>query len=253
MAGLKVFFEILLLLALILELSICAQANAPSSQGLPPGKLIDIKNGTFNLDNLTVPLNTTVIWANHDTNPIKVVADDNSFDSGEIYPSGYEYRYIFLQPGVYGYHSKDSPSMHGQIVVANADGTLPKITKTSASSTQNNNTTQANQTAPQISRAAQSQKVIIGLMAKNIAFNASKITVPAGAQVTINFDNQDGGVPHNFALYQSSSSTNAIFKGEIITGPRKTAYSFTAPSKPGTYYFQCDIHPTQMNGQFIVQ
>lgn len=250
-AGLKGNFKILLLSALILGSSICVQANAPSSQGLPPGELVDIKNETFNPDNLTVTLNTTVIWANHETNPIEIVADDNSFDSGAIYPNGYEYGYVFLQPGVYGYHSKDNPSMHGQVVVANANGTLPKITKTPASPAQANKTAQAKQTA-QKTTVAPSQNVAIGLMAKNIAFNASKITVSAGTQVTINFDNQDGGVPHNFALYQSSSSTNAIFKGEIITGPRKTTYTFTAPSNPGNYYFQCDVHPTQMNGQFVV-
>ncbi len=254
MVGLIGFFKMLLLSALILGSSICAEASAPSSQGLPPGALVDIANGTFNPDNLTVPLNTTVIWANHETNPIEVVADDNSFDSGEIYSNGYEYRYIFLQPGAYGYHSKDNPSMSGQIIVANANGTLPKITKMPAPPAQANKTAQANQTAPQTGGAAQSQEVAIGLAAKNVAFNTSKITAPAGAKVTISFDNQDSGVPHNFALYQSSSATsNAIFKGQIVTGPTKTTYTFTAPSKSGTYYFQCDVHPTQMNGHFIVQ
>ncbi len=240
------FFKILLLLALILGLSTCTQASAPSSQGLPPGKLIDIKNGTFNPDNLTVPLNTTVTWANHDMNPIDVVADDSSFDSGEIYPNGYEYDYIFLQPGAYRYHSKEKPSMQGQVIVANANGTLPKVTELPASTALANKTAQANKTT-------QTQKITIGLVAKNIAFNTSKITVPADAQVTINFNNQDSGVPHNFAVYQSSAATNAIFKGQIVTGPAKTTYTFTAPGKPGTYYFQCDVHPTQMNGQFMVQ
>jgi hypothetical protein len=95
--------------------------------------------------------------------------------------------------------------------------------------------------------------VTFGLIAKNIAFNTSTIMVPAGADITINFDNQDSGIPHNFAVYQSAAATNAIFKGPIITGPKKTAYTFTAPSTPETYYFQCDVHPTQMNGQFIVE
>lgn len=246
-------FKILLLLALISGLSACTQASEPLIQGLPSGKLIDIKSGTFNPDNLTVPLYTTVTWANHDTNSIEVVADDGSFDSGEIYPNGYEYMYIFLQPGIYGYYSKENPSMRGRIIVANANGTLPKVIKLPAHSPQANKTAQANQTAQQANRTAQAQKVTIGLVAKGIAFNTSKITVPAGAQVIMNFDNQDGGVPHNVAIYQSSTVTNTIFKGQIITGPSKTTYTFTAPSKPGTYYFQCDVHPTQMNGQFVVK
>jgi plastocyanin len=96
------------------------------------------------------------------------------------------------------------------------------------------------------------QSVTIGLIAKNIAYNTTTITVPAGADVTVNFDNEDANVPHNFAVYTDSSASTAIFKGEIITGPNKTTYSFVAPSTPGTYFFRCDVHPTIMTGQFIV-
>jgi plastocyanin len=93
---------------------------------------------------------------------------------------------------------------------------------------------------------------IINLVAKNIAFNTSTITVPAGADVTVNFDNQDANVPHNFAVYTDSSATTAIFQGKIITGPAKVTYNFKAPDKPGTYFFRCDVHPTIMKGQFVV-
>ncbi len=111
-------------------------------------------------------------------------------------------------------------------------------------------------TAPTLkTMSAQSdpQSATLGLVAKNIAFNTSTITVPAGANVTVNFDNQDANIPHNFAVYTDSSAKTTIFKGETITGPAKTTYTFTAPSKPGTYFFRCDIHPTQMTGQFVVQ
>ncbi len=97
------------------------------------------------------------------------------------------------------------------------------------------------------------QNIAIGLIAKNIAFNTSTITVPAGANITVNFDNQDTYVPHNFAVYTDSSATKTIFQGKQITGPAKTSYTFTAPSQAGTYFFRCDVHPTQMTGQFIVQ
>ena len=93
----------------------------------------------------------------------------------------------------------------------------------------------------------------VDLSAKNIAFDKSTITVPAGADVTVNFDNEDDGIPHNFAVYTDSSATDTIFSGETITGPDTTTYTFTAPSDPGTYYFRCDVHPEQMNGDFVVQ
>jgi plastocyanin len=79
------------------------------------------------------------------------------------------------------------------------------------------------------------------------------ITVKAGAQVTINFNNMDSGVPHNFAAYTDQSAATVIFKGDTVTGPGTKTYTFTAPTTPGTYFFRCDVHPTQMTGQFIVQ
>ena len=86
-----------------------------------------------------------------------------------------------------------------------------------------------------------------------MAFDQSTITVPAGASVTMNFDNKDSGVPHNFALYTDSSASKSIFVGQIITGPATITYKFTAPTTPGNYFFRCDVHPTAMTGTFVVQ
>ncbi|MDK2916162.1 MAG: hypothetical protein PWR25_719 [Euryarchaeota archaeon] len=93
----------------------------------------------------------------------------------------------------------------------------------------------------------------IDLTAENIAFDTSTITVPAGAEVTVNFNNMDDGTPHNFAVYTDSSAAEEIFVGDTITGPDTTTYTFTAPEEPGTYFFRCDVHPQQMTGDFIVQ
>ncbi len=93
---------------------------------------------------------------------------------------------------------------------------------------------------------------VVNLTAENIAFDTDTITVPAGANVTVDFTNKDDGIPHNFAVYDSSLRSEQIFVGEIITGPAEIDYSFTAPEKSGTYYFQCDVHPF-MNGEFIVE
>jgi len=96
--------------------------------------------------------------------------------------------------------------------------------------------------------------VTIALTAQNIAFDKSTITVPAGASVTINFNNKDSGVAHNFSLFNDASAAPpALFQGQVITGPATTTYTFKAPTKPGTYFFRCDIHPTIMTGSFVVQ
>jgi len=94
--------------------------------------------------------------------------------------------------------------------------------------------------------------VSIDLVAKNIAFDKSTITVLNGTRVTINFDNQDVGTQHNFALYDPVTGYSPIFVGEVITGPKKVVYTFIAPLKPGQYSFQCDIHPNLMYGNFVV-
>jgi len=95
-------------------------------------------------------------------------------------------------------------------------------------------------------------EVTIDLSARNFAFDRRLLTVPSGALVTINFDNRDNGISHNFALYENSSASLVIYRGEIITGPHAITYNFVAPAEAGTYYYQCDPHATTMNGDFVV-
>jgi cytochrome c oxidase subunit II len=95
--------------------------------------------------------------------------------------------------------------------------------------------------------------VMPDLTAQNLAFDQTTMTVPAGAEVMLTFNNKDIGIPHNFALYTDETATKSIFVGQIITGPKTITYTFTAPSTKGTYFFRCDVHPTTMKGTFIVQ
>jgi plastocyanin len=94
--------------------------------------------------------------------------------------------------------------------------------------------------------------VVVAITAHGLSFNTSSITVPAGASVTVNFNNQDAGVTHTFSVYTNSAATSSIFVGTGITGVSSTEYKFTAPSTPGTYFFRCDFHPTIMHGSFVV-
>ena len=100
--------------------------------------------------------------------------------------------------------------------------------------------------------AAAGRSVTVEIAAENMAFDTSTITVPAGAEVTMNFENRDDGIPHNVAVYTDPSAAKEIFVGDIITGPERATYTFTAPETPGTYFFRCDVHPS-MNGAFVVQ
>jgi plastocyanin len=88
-----------------------------------------------------------------------------------------------------------------------------------------------------------------GITAKAIAFDTSEIKLPAGQEAPLPFDNQDSGIPHNVSIYTDEGG-EALFQGEIITGPAKIDYAVPA-LEAGTYYFQCDVHP-QMNGTVTV-
>jgi heme/copper-type cytochrome/quinol oxidase subunit 2 len=106
---------------------------------------------------------------------------------------------------------------------------------------------------PPATAPAATPQTNINLVAANISFDLSAITVPAGAKITVDFVNRDGGVPHNFAVYNDSTAAMPVFVGQIITGPATVTYTFTAPPTPGNYFFRCDIHPAQMTGTLVVR
>lgn len=92
----------------------------------------------------------------------------------------------------------------------------------------------------------------LNLVAKNVMFDTSDLSVSANAAFTIHFDNQDAGIPHNVAIYTDKSATTNLFRGQIVTGPATQDYA-VPPLQPGTYYFRCDVHPTVMFGTFTVK
>lgn len=75
-------------------------------------------------------------------------------------------------------------------------------------------------------------------------FVSDEVTMPAATEVTLVFDNEENGVPHNWALYTADPADGgeAIFNGEVITGPEQIPYTFESP-EAGEYFFQCDVHP----------
>ncbi len=87
------------------------------------------------------------------------------------------------------------------------------------------------------------------IVGKNIAFDVDALTVPAGQEVTITFDNQDAAVPHNLHV---QAGPEGDFKTEIVGGPVLQTLTFEIAA-PGSYSFVCDVHPNQMAGTLIVE
>jgi len=87
-------------------------------------------------------------------------------------------------------------------------------------------------------------------------FSSTSLTAPAGAPITIDFDNQDGGVTHNVEIFTADPlmdpSATQVFSGEKITGPDKVSYD-VGPLEAAAYFYRCVVHPTTMTGTLTVK
>ena len=85
------------------------------------------------------------------------------------------------------------------------------------------------------------------VVAKDIAYQPTSLTIPAATATAITFDNQDAA-PHNIAIKDASGAQ--VFKGEIVTQTKVTYNVDALPA--GTYGFWCEVHPN-MTGTLTVQ
>jgi plastocyanin len=85
--------------------------------------------------------------------------------------------------------------------------------------------------------------------AHDFAFDPTCLAAPADTPFRIVFDDTQG--THNLAIYTDETAKTSLFVGDIVTGPRTETYSVNA-LPAGTYFFRCDVHPTQMTGVFVV-
>lgn len=95
----------------------------------------------------------------------------------------------------------------------------------------------------------------VEVSAFNVKFDTNQVTINADGQVRLRFDNQDEGVDHNIAVYNSSTDLTPVSPGSVglvFKGPDMDDTVFDIPAA-GEYYFRCDIHPGQMFGTFTVQ
>ena len=86
------------------------------------------------------------------------------------------------------------------------------------------------------------------ITAANLEFDASVIEATAGEDFTITLVNNDSA-PHNISIY-SEEGGDQIVLGDTAEAGQTVTVDVSA-LEPGTYYFQCDIHP-DMNGSVVV-
>lgn len=90
------------------------------------------------------------------------------------------------------------------------------------------------------------------ITAQDNLFDQQCLAGPAGTALVITLDNKDQGVVHNLAIYSDPQRTRTLFKGELVQGAATVAYHLPA-LPPGSYFFQCDVHPQTMTGTFVVR
>jgi plastocyanin len=84
-------------------------------------------------------------------------------------------------------------------------------------------------------------------------FSTTSYTIKVGQQVTMVVHN-NGQAMHNWHLLnQKSDDGKDIVTTPLLVPPGGTATVTFAISTPGTYKFQCDVHPTEMTGTLTVQ
>lgn len=82
-------------------------------------------------------------------------------------------------------------------------------------------------------------------------FSVSKLEAPAGAEITVTFQNKDvsSGEPHNWHLLTGTDMDD--YFTPVTPGPDTNSVTFTI-STPGEYEFQCDTHLTAMQGVLVI-
>ncbi|HEX6474458.1 MAG TPA: cupredoxin domain-containing protein [Candidatus Limnocylindria bacterium] len=100
------------------------------------------------------------------------------------------------------------------------------------------------------SDCARVENGVINIGARDLGFTQPCMVANAGEAFTIHFTNADA-MPHNISIYEDSSKANEIMRGETQTGSGEIDYDVDALDA-GQYYFDCIIHPADMNGTLYV-
>lgn len=119
----------------------------------------------------------------------------------------------------------------------------------------------------------------LGSEGEQLAYNEAELTVEAGQEVTLIFNNNSASQQHNWVLadggddvaeqinqagqsagadaeYIPDDTSNIVAYTELLNGGETTEITFTAPSEPGEYTYLCTFpghYQAGMKGTLIVE
>jgi plastocyanin len=126
-----------------------------------------------------------------------------------------------------------------------------KITPAADATRPVSETAEASPTAAAASSASPVAGGAITIVGISNVFDIEEFEAAAGS-VTVNFDNQDGGVLHNIHFFTGDDADGeSVAETELEIGPLNQTLTFDV--EPGDYFYQCDAHPTTMTGTLTVR
>lgn len=93
---------------------------------------------------------------------------------------------------------------------------------------------------------------VIEISAHNLRFNATCMAAAPGLALVVRFTNNDSD-QHDVAIYTNRSKTKEVVRGDTVGGPQVTRDYAVGALAAGDYYFECTIHPGDMNGALYVR
>ncbi len=83
-------------------------------------------------------------------------------------------------------------------------------------------------------------------------FDQTLLVIPAETPVTLTFQNDQAGVPHDVAVADPASEGDWLFDGDTITGVDTIEYQLP-PFAAGDYTYHCTIHPPMVGTLRVVE
>ena len=184
---------------------------------------ISANNLKFSTAELSVPANEAfkLKFDNKEAQPHNVWITDAS--GGTVFkqpfftgPKTVTWDVPALAPGTYTFKCEVHPTMVGTLTASDAEG----------------------------GEEGAGSAEVAKISANNLKFDKNTIQVKADAPFKLEFDNKEAQ-PHNVEILTAKGG-DKLFTQPFITGPKKVTWEVPA-LKPGTYWFQCQVHPN-MNG-----
>jgi plastocyanin len=98
----------------------------------------------------------------------------------------------------------------------------------------------------------------VTVVASGILFEQEEIHLLANSEITVTFDNQDAGVPHDLVFWvdeaaaRSADEDGRLAGTNIFSGVDQQSFTWQSGG-PTELYFNCTVHPASMVGTAFVE